>query len=293
MTNRLPRDVLAKLRAIDTAISPEMVQESWALLTPFHEKLGYRAPRIERDLRYGEHERHRLDVHAPGKPGQPAPVLLFAHGGGFTGGDKHVPGTPAYDHVGAWAARRGWVAVTMTYRLAPEATWPSGAEDVSAAVGWVRANIRRFGGDAGRLVVSGHSAGAVHVASYLAGQGGGSPDGVKGAALLSGIYVLRDPEPDEPEHAYYGPHPGENTSTLPALAESPVPLLFSVAELDPPLFHSQAAGVVSAWQARHGRVPNLVFAQGHNHISEIASLGVDDDALGVALARFVEGVTTS
>jgi hypothetical protein len=45
--------------------------------------------------------------------------------------------------------------------------------------------------------------------------------------------------------------------------------------------------VVTAWQARHGTVPDLVWADGHNHISEIASLGVDDGALGNALRRFV------
>jgi len=38
-------------------------------------------------------------------------------------------------------------------------------------------------------------------------------------------------------------------------------------------------------------MPNLAWAQGHNHISEIASLGVDEDALGTQLARFVAHVT--
>ena len=62
------------------------------------------------------------------------------------------------------------------------------------------------------------------------------------------------------------------------------------AALPPDVFASlrQAAGVVRAWLARHGRTPNLVWAQGHNHISEIASIGVDDDALGTPLARFIE-----
>jgi acetyl esterase/lipase len=90
------------------------------------------------------HERQRLDVHTSGAPvGEPAPVVLFVHGGGFAGGDKHVPGTPMYDHIGAWAVRNGWVGVTMTYRLAPEHPWPAGAQDAAAAAGWVRANIGR------------------------------------------------------------------------------------------------------------------------------------------------------
>ncbi|MCL2583285.1 MAG: alpha/beta hydrolase [Streptosporangiales bacterium] len=283
MTTALPRDVIDQLTALGPEIGPDLVQGSWALVTPFHEKLGYTAPTVVRDLSYGPHERHRLDVHAGDH--QNAPVLVFVHGGGFVQGDKHVEGTPMYDHVGAWAVRHGWTGVTITYRLAPDHTWPAGAEDVAAAVAWVRENIAAHGGDPSRIVVAGHSAGAVHVASYVAGQGGGSTDGVKGAALLSGIYDLSTR--GELEHVYFGDSPSEKVSTLPGLVKTEIPLLFSVAERDPAPFHDQAARVVAAWLGEHGTVPNLAYAEGHNHISEIGSLGVDDDALGTALARFI------
>jgi triacylglycerol lipase len=292
MTATLPPDVLASLRQADPEDIPGQVQSAWAVLTPYHEKAGFRAPRIDRDLRYGDHPRHRLDVHTDTAPRGVAPVVLFVHGGGFVGGDKHVPGTPMHDHVGAWAVRHGYVGVTMTYRLAPEATWPAGAQDVAAAARWVRDSIAGYGGDPGRIVVAGHSAGAVHIASYLTGQGGGSLDGIKGAALLSGIYDLDSANRGDLERAYYGDTPAEAASTLPGLLDCPVPLLFSVAEADPKNFHRQAAGVVQAWLARHGRTPNLVWVSGHNHISEIASLGVDDDALGTPLARFTERNTS-
>src|SRR3984957_14184400 len=143
---------------MDPAITPELVATSWALLKPFHDKVGYSAPKIDRDLAYGDHERQRLDVHTAGaEPGDGpgAPVFVFVHGGGFVGGDKHVPGTPMYDHIGAWAVRNGWVGVTMTYRLAPEHTWPAGAQDVATAVQWVRDNIAGYGGDPDRIVVAG------------------------------------------------------------------------------------------------------------------------------------------
>jgi len=288
VTEQLPPDVIAQLKAMGSAITPELAQSSWALLTPFHEKIGYTAPRIDRDLRYGDHPRHRLDVHSAGGTQAGAPVFLFVHGGGFVRGDKHDPGTPRYDLVGAWAVRHGWVGVTMTYRLAPEHTWPSGAQDVAAAVAWIRENIAGYGGDPEKIVVAGNSAGAVHVASFVTGQGGGSLAGVAGAALLSGIYQLRPPAVGEPEHAYYGPDPDPAASTLPGLLDCPVPLLFSVAERDPEGFQRAAAGVVSAWLDRHGTVPDLVWVEGHNHMSTIASLGIDEAALGTALARFIE-----
>jgi len=292
VTEQLPADVIAQLRALDPAITMELAQSSWALLTPFHEKAGYTAPKIDRDLRYGDDPRHRLDVHTAGGESN-APVFVFVHGGGFVRGDKHIPGTPQYDLVGAWAVRHGYIGVTMTYRLAPEHKWPSGAEDVAGAVAWLRQNIARYGGDPDKIVLAGNSAGAVHVASFAAGQGGADPASVAGVAMLSGIYEVRTPQPGAPEHAYYGPDPDPETATLPGLLKASVPLLFSVSERDPSFFQEAAAGVVSAWQERHGTVPDLVWVEGHNHMSTIGSLTIDESALGTALARFIDRHTTT
>ena len=295
MTEQLPPDVIAQLTALDSEITPDLVAGSWAILRPYHEKNGYTAPKIARDLRYGDHERHRLDVHTSGEQ-RGAPVFVFVHGGGFIGGDKHVPGSPAYDFLGAWAVRNGWVGVTITYRLAPEHTWPSGAQDVASAVAWIRDNIADYGGDPDRIVVAGNSAGAVHVASYVTGQGSagrgsGSLDGVRGAAMLSGFYRVPLDERGDLERAYYGDTQAEDTDTLDALTRAEIPLLFSVAERDPLFFQTQAARLVAAWFIAHRSTPNLVWVPGHNHISGIGSVGVDDAALGAPLARFINRVT--
>ena len=288
MTDQLPPDVIAQLKALDPEITMQLAQASWALLTPFHEKAGYTAAQIDTDLAYGDDPRHRLDVHTAGDAETGRPVFVYVHGGGFVRGDKHIPGSPQYDLVGAWAVRHGYVGVTMTYRLAPEHTWPSGPQDVAAAVRWLKQNIAGYGGDPDKIVVAGSSAGAVHVASFVAGQGGADPTTVAAAAMLSGIYVIGTPQPGEPEHIYYGPNPGPEVSSLPGLLDTTVPLLFSVAERDPARFQQEAAGVVSAWLARHGTVPDLVWVEGHNHMSTIGSLTVDEAALGTALARFVD-----
>jgi acetyl esterase/lipase len=290
VTEQLPPDVIAQLTALDPEITPDLVAASWAVLKPFHEKAGYTAPKIDRDLRYGDHERHRLDVHTSGEEAG-APVFVFVHGGGFIGGDKHVPGNPQYDYLGAWAVRNGWAGVTITYRLAPEYTWPSGAQDVAAAVAWIRNNIANYGGDPDRIVVAGNSAGAVHVASFVTGQGGGALDGVRGAAILSGFYEVSLEERGDLERAYYCDAPAEDVATLDGLVRTELPLLFSVAERDPLFFQAQAARLVAAWFATHQVTPNLVWVAGHNHISGIGSVGVDDAALGAPLARFISRVT--
>lgn len=277
----------ARIAEIDRAVGPEMVLATWQLFTPLHQARGYQASAIERDKTYGPDPRHRLDLHLPAEPGEPRPVLLFVHGGGFVGGDKHTPGMPHYDHIGRWAVDNGLLGVTMTYRLAPAHQWPAGADDVAAAVAWVRANIAEHGGDPNRIVLSGHSAGATHVACYLARNQ--RPAGIVGAALLSGIYDLETAERNEILTAYFGADPATYPaqSPLPGLVEAAVPRLYSVAELNPVDFHRQAARIVDAHVARHGEVPPFVWVRGHNHISEIASLGVDD-TLGEALRRFVE-----
>jgi predicted esterase len=293
VTDQLPPDVIAQLTALDPEITAELAQASWALLTPFHEKAGYTAPQIDRDLAYGDDPRHRLDVHTAGDDETGRPVFVYVHGGGFVRGDKHIPGSPQYDLVGAWAVRHGYVGVTMTYRLAPEHTWPSGAQDVAGAVRWLKQHIAGYGGDPDKIVVAGSSAGAVHVASFVAGQGGADPATIAAAAMLSGIYVIREPQPGEPEHVYYGPNPGPEVSSLPGLLDTTIPLLFSVAERDPARFQQEAAGVVSAWLARHGTVPDLVWVEGHNHMSTAGSLTVDEAALGSPLARFVDRHTST
>jgi alpha/beta hydrolase fold len=306
VTEQLPPDVIAKLTGMGSDITPELVATTWSLLGPFHEKVGYHAPKIDRDQRYGTHERHRLDVHTSGDE-DGAPVFVFVHGGGFIGGDKVVPGTPQYDHVGAWAVRNGWVGVTITYRLAPEFTWPSGAQDVAAAVQWVRDNIASHGGDPSRIVVAGHSAGCVHVASYIAGQASASQasasqasasqasaslDGIRGAGLLSGFYQIPDGAERGPlEAAYFGTRPAAEVNALPGLLATEVPLIFAIAELDPPFSQSQIAALTTAWFAKNGAVPNVIWSEGHNHVSQIGSIGVDDLAMGAQLARFVNRVT--
>jgi hypothetical protein len=290
MVEQLPQDVIAQLRALDPAITPELARASWALLTPFHEKLGYTSPAIVRDLAYGDHERHRLDVHTGGEPsGELAPVFVFVHGGGFVAGDKYHPGTPIYDLVGAWAVRHGWVGVNITYRLAPEVSWPAGARDVGAAVAWLREHVASYGGDPDRIVVAGNSAGATHVADFVAGHGGPT-GGVRGAARISRLYTPRPAAPGATPHPYYGvPDPAQGS--LPRLVESGIPLLFTVAERDPNRFQAAFAEVLTAWLARHGTLPAFAWVDGHNHMSAMGSLGVDEDALGVPLARFIGRVS--
>lgn len=290
-----------RIRQLGPELSPGNIEATFGLFTPEHEEIGYLAPAVTRDIAYGPDPRHRLDVHSAHQPGAVppgmttgSPVLIFVHGGGFVGGDKHIPGSPYYDHIGAWAVRHAMVGVTMTYRLAPQHQWPAGAQDVGQAVAWVAQNIGEHGGDPARVVLAGHSAGATHVACYLAGQAG-APAQVAAGALLSGIYELSADDQDATPAAYFGADSSQYPlrSPLVGLVASGIPALLGVAELDLPRFHQQAAAAIGAFLRRDGTLPPIAYAQGHNHISEIAAFGIDDEPLAAPLLRFIENVASA
>src|SRR5512139_111504 len=159
-------DLREKLEGLGRELTPAMLGGTTQLFAPMA-KGSDASVEVTRDLAYGEHERHRLDVfRQPGTRG--APVLVFVHGGGFVMGDKRSAETPFYDNIGTAAALAGFIGVTITYRLAPAYRFPAGAEDLAAVVRWLKDNVAQHGGDPDRIVLSGQSAGAAHVAAYVA-----------------------------------------------------------------------------------------------------------------------------
>ncbi|MCC6858745.1 MAG: alpha/beta hydrolase [Bryobacterales bacterium] len=112
--------------------------------------------RVERDIAYAEprNERQLLDVYAPQK-GSSLAVVVWVHGGGWMRGSKNEMG-----HKPAAFAEKGFVFVPVNYRFIPNVTMDTIVRDVAKSVGWVHANIARYGGDPRRIFLMGHSAGA-------------------------------------------------------------------------------------------------------------------------------------
>jgi acetyl esterase/lipase len=238
------------------------------------------------DAAYGDHPRQMLDLYLP-DDGGPAPVLLFVHGGGFIRGDKHAADHPYNAHVGRWAAAGGMVGAVMNYRLAPDAMWPAGGEDVIAAIEWVRANVAAHGGDPARIVVMGTSAGAVHVATAVRLR----PDlPVRAAVLLSGLYGFTPL--DARDTLYYGDadlYPDRMPRE--AVVETGVPLFVACAEFDPPRFQAETLGLLAARLDRHGAMPRGYIAGGHNHYSMACHIGTADTRLSDEIRSFVRDYT--
>jgi acetyl esterase/lipase len=123
-----------------------------------------RTLRHELDIPYGDHHKQYLDVYGPTDRASSAPVFVFVHGGGFREGDR-----AHYGYVAAPLAAAGIVTVVPSYRLLPEVGYFDAVEDTRKAIEWVAHTIEEHGGLPRRLVVGGHSAGAV-LAAFVAGD---------------------------------------------------------------------------------------------------------------------------
>jgi len=107
-------------------------------------------------------EAQKLDLFLPQRKTGPLPVVVFFHGGGWSGGDKRDADGPALAF-----ARQGYAAASVNYRLAGQkARWPAQLLDCKSAVRWLRANSAAYGFDPKRFIAAGHSAGA-HLAAMI------------------------------------------------------------------------------------------------------------------------------
>jgi acetyl esterase len=250
---------------------------------------------VKRDLEYGRHPRHRLDVYLPETQTAPSlPILVFVHGGGFVQGDKSRE-----SNIGYYFARHGIMTVSANYRLAPVYKWPSGGEDMGRVLEWVVANAPQYGGDPDSLFLMGHSAGAAHAATCLFLKGDWSSiqkrnkKSVSGAILLSGpAYDTRRLNPHK-DYVYFGKEPSRHPamSVVRQIEINPrhhfPSILIGFAEFDPPEIEYQA---LTLYGTLGGDSSNRVWLKrlmGHNHISEIMHINTDDESLGPYILNFI------
>jgi acetyl esterase/lipase len=103
----------------------------------------------------------KLDLCLPGQGEGPFPAVVCIHGGGWVGGDRKQ-----MDQTIRTLAKRGYVAVSPDYRLAPRDRFPAQVEDCKAAVRWLRANARQYKIDPEHIGAIGFASGG-HLACML------------------------------------------------------------------------------------------------------------------------------
>ncbi len=98
--------------------------------------------------------RQSLDLYVPAGS-QKHGVIIYVHGGGWSGGDKSEVGQKSQAFTAA-----GYVFASVNYQLLPAGAHPNNVKDLAKAISWIQKYIERYGGNSKRLFLLGHSAGA-------------------------------------------------------------------------------------------------------------------------------------
>lgn len=206
---------------------------------------------------YGDREL-TLDLFRPKNQTGPLPAILCIHGGGWFKGDRRsmIP-------LAQTLASKGFVTVTISYRLSGEARFPAAIQDAKAAVRWLRANATTYGIQADRIGVTGLSAGG-HLAALLAtsggiaaleGEGGNAAESSSVQACIA-MGAQSDLESEriaqlsqEKDDPFYRTFLGDSQAAIPAvygmasprhhLDSSDPPLLFMAGQFDDPSTHAE------------------------------------------------------
>ncbi len=116
-----------------------------------------------RNLSYGPHERHVLDLFVPAGD-KPLPLLIWVHGGAWLGGSKDGQ-NPALQFL-----TKSYAVASINYRLSQHAVYPAQIEDCKAAVRYLRANAAKYRLNPDRFGAWGASAGG-HLVALLGTTG--------------------------------------------------------------------------------------------------------------------------
>ncbi len=117
-----------------------------------------------RDVEFGKGGERPLKlnlVRPKVPPADPMPVVVWIHGGAWLGGNRDG----GIGSAAQWA-QKGYLGVSIEYRLSSEATFPAQIEDCKCAIRFLRAKAKEYHIDPDRIGVAGHSAGG-HLAALL------------------------------------------------------------------------------------------------------------------------------
>lgn len=121
---------------------------------------------FDKDIAYGtQSPKQVLDILYPADASAtPRPAIIHIHGGGWYTGGKDGDSTLRLMHA---FAEKGYVVLSIAYRLADEAPYPAAIEDCRLAVRWLRANAAKYHVDPDHIGAMGGSAGG-HLSAMLA-----------------------------------------------------------------------------------------------------------------------------
>ena len=228
---------------------------------------------------YGDTPVEQLDVFATSRP--KAPVMVFIHGGAWRGGDARSQAFAA-----EMVVKAGAHLVLPDFAVVMDVGLDGMVAQVRRAVGWVAANAARFGGDAGRIFVGGHSSGG-HLAGNVlitdwARDFGLPADLIKGGLCMSGMYDLAPVRLSaRSSYVKFDDRIVHELSPIRHLARVRCPVVVAYGERDSPEFQRQSREWAEALRGI-GRLHTLIVGQGLNHFEMPEMLADPSSPLGRA-----------
>lgn len=272
-----------RLELLGAQFNPHVLEQTRALVKELP-RTHTDAPVDVVTLSYGAHDRQRFDLYSSGTASKG--LLAFVPGGGFVGGNRL-----GYREFGEHVARQGFAVAIADYRLAPDAPWPAGAEDIGSFLTALAETGHSRSWYGTRFTLVGHSAGATHVASAAFDSRFNAPvkKHIDRLVLVSGLYQFPYIGMSDNVCAYIGVDEATyaDRSPLTHISTNLCPMLIMVAELDPAPFLASALALSARLQAVGASSPRLLVAARHNHISQILGVGTACDPLTSGLTRFV------
>lgn len=275
-----------RIAELGSQFDQAVLQETRTLYRPLLSRTPDRV-RMQHDVAYAADARQTLDVYAPDDAAG-LPIVIYVPGGGFVAGDKRDD-DGFYANIGYDFSRRGFLVLIMNYRLAPQHPWPAGGQDVGYAVAWARHHAIVYGGDPDRIAVFGQSAGATHILTWMFDPvlAGNKP--ISALVLSSGTYRVSADRLSPNLAAYFGSDPTQYGARSPIshIRHVSVPLLLTVCEFDPPFMAAPTFELATKLTDANGCAPQLCWLAGHNHVSNVLSIGTPDDTAANVIAEFL------
>jgi acetyl esterase/lipase len=224
-----------------------------------------------------------LDLVLPPEPGDPVPVVVFLHGGGWRVGSRHSAG-PTYGAASPTPferlAQAGIAVASVDYRLSGEAIWPTQLHDAKAAVRWMRFRAGELGIDPDRIAAWGESAGG-HLAALL-GLTGDEPTlqgdvGITGpSSAVVAVAAWYSPSDIGALAADLGQDPGDPATREALLLGAPAASAPDVAAQASPITHVSAGA--PPFLLLHGREDRLIpCVQSERLHAALVAVGVEVD----------------
>ena len=221
-------------------------------------------PGVQRiaNVAYGTGPRQAMDLYRPAQRSATSlPVIVFLYGGSWNSGDRQ-----GYEFVGRALAAKGFLVAIPDYRLVPQVHYPAFLQDNAAAVRWIAQHAGDYGGQSGRVVLVGHSAGAYNAAMVAMDPRwlGADRALVRGFVGLAGPYDFAPFVDKTVEETFAGVADQASTQPIAYAGAGSPPALLATGDRDTVVRPRNSDALARALRANGVRVERLTYPRvGH------------------------------